>query len=117
MTLDVSGTITGISPTVGSRFGGTIVTITGTNFDTDPLNNPVNINWAHCEIISSSTTKIEFRTPNSTNPAGHNLDSYAVVVGLKTSEEAECKIDSGCSFTYTDVGAETPELTAMTAEN
>jgi hypothetical protein len=33
--------VTNISPQEGSRFGGTLVTITGTNFGTVPTDNPV----------------------------------------------------------------------------
>lgn len=34
-------TITGISPTTGSHYGGTLITITGENFPTDPLDTMV----------------------------------------------------------------------------
>jgi len=36
LALTVGTTITNISPTIGSMYGGTLVTITGENFSTDP---------------------------------------------------------------------------------
>lgn len=41
MILDVSSRITSISPKLGSIYGGTLVTITGTNFGTKKTDNPV----------------------------------------------------------------------------
>jgi hypothetical protein len=43
MFLDVSSTVTSISPSTGSIHGGTLITITGTNFGTVPTDNPVQI--------------------------------------------------------------------------
>jgi hypothetical protein len=39
----VGSEITSISPRVGSVYGGQLLTITGTNWDSDPQNNPVSI--------------------------------------------------------------------------
>lgn len=97
LSLDVSGTITGISPSTGSSNGGTLVTVTGTNFDTDVLNNPISINWLNAEVISSTETSILFRTPVSS----HGDNTYEIVVGLKTSEEAVCNdATDSCMFTF-----------------
>ena len=41
MILDVSSRVTSISPKIGSIYGGTLVTITGTNFGTKKTDNPV----------------------------------------------------------------------------
>lgn len=111
--LDVSGTVTGISPTSGSVFGGTKVTITGTNFDDDGLNNPVNIDTEHCEIISSTPTEIVFRTPSTTSATGHAQESLPIIVALKTSEEAVCNDGgAGCVFEY--ASGQTPTITSAT---
>lgn len=39
----VGSEITSISPRIGSVYGGQLITITGTNWDSDPQNNPVSI--------------------------------------------------------------------------
>jgi len=41
MTLDVSGSVTSFSPTTGSIYGGTLLTITGSNFGNEITDNPV----------------------------------------------------------------------------
>jgi hypothetical protein len=41
MLLDVSSKVTAVSPTSGSIHGGTLLTITGTNFGTEKTDNPV----------------------------------------------------------------------------
>jgi hypothetical protein len=43
MLLDVSSKVSSISPNLGSIHGGTLVTITGTNFGTEKTDNPVQI--------------------------------------------------------------------------
>lgn len=80
----MSGSITDFYPKSGSLRGGTIVTIEGQNFDFDPQNNPVNIGYEHCEIISSSPEKIVLRTPDLKNTER----VQPLIVGLKASEEA-----------------------------
>jgi hypothetical protein len=39
----VGSEITSISPRIGSVYGGQLITIHGTNWDSDPQNNPVSI--------------------------------------------------------------------------
>ena len=55
LTLTVESTVTGISHTSGSLLGGTLLTIDGTNFSNDPLDNPVKVGDYHCLV--------EFTTP------------------------------------------------------
>jgi hypothetical protein len=43
MLLDVSSKVSSVSPNLGSIHGGTLVTITGTNFGTEKTDNPVQI--------------------------------------------------------------------------
>jgi len=43
LTLVVESTVTGISPSSGSIYGGTLLTITGTNFGTEKTDNPVQV--------------------------------------------------------------------------
>jgi hypothetical protein len=43
MILDVSSKVTGVSPLVGSIYGGTLITIEGSNFGTQKTDNPVQL--------------------------------------------------------------------------
>jgi len=45
MFLDVNSRVTDVSPKVGSIYGGTLITITGTNFGTEKTDNPVSITY------------------------------------------------------------------------
>ena len=48
--LSVHGTVTDFSPRSGSKYGGTLVTITGENFSDEPLDNPVKIGDHYCYV-------------------------------------------------------------------
>jgi hypothetical protein len=50
--------VTAISPSSGSALGGTMVTITGENFSTNPIDNPVMIGDSLCIIKSSKPQEI-----------------------------------------------------------
>ena len=58
----VIGEVTGVSPSVGSAAGGTLVTITGRGFSYEVNENPVRIGTgpgaANCSVISSTPTEI-----------------------------------------------------------
>lgn len=62
LAIHVHSTITSISPTSGSVYGGALVTITGENFSNEPLDNPVKIGDDFCYVITSSPTEITCRT-------------------------------------------------------
>lgn len=66
LALTVGSNVTSITPSSGSIYGGTVLTITGVNFSNEPLDNPVKIgNLAttskYCMVMTSSTTKITCR--------------------------------------------------------
>jgi len=46
MILEVRSRVNSISPKIGSIYGGTLVTITGTNFGTQKTDNPVQLSTA-----------------------------------------------------------------------
>jgi hypothetical protein len=83
--LDVHGTVHTISPLVGSKYGGALVTITGENFSDSPLDNPVKIGAHYCYVITTSPTEITCRTDMLHD---QESSSQIVLVFLKTSEEA-----------------------------
>jgi len=54
--LVVGASVSSISPTSGSKYGGTLITITGENFSDEVLDNPVKIGDNYCNVITSSPT-------------------------------------------------------------
>lgn len=109
-----------ITPQVGSIYGGTLITITGTNWSTDKRDNPVSIVYngalgaTICNVITTSVNKITCRIGSFS--AGYerpNDDEGKLVVFLKTSEEATCSMADNCKFKYTSA---IPQVTSMTPE-
>ena len=90
----VGSTVTSVSPMTGSIYGGTILTITGTNFGTVATDNPVQIVYngalgaTPCFVQTTSTTQITCKVDDTITKENGNAGE--VVVYLKTSEEAEC---------------------------
>jgi hypothetical protein len=103
--LDVSASVTSFTPTSGSIYGGTLLTITGTNFGTVYTDNPVQISSnggigsIDCFVQSTQGTEIKCRVATGLNMTMNQVDS--MVVFLKTSEEAVCFPYSKCKFTWT----------------
>ena len=62
LVLDVGSTVTSVSPMSGSIYGGTLLTITGTNFGTQKTDNPVQISYnggvgaTPCYVQTTSAT-------------------------------------------------------------
>jgi hypothetical protein len=63
----IGSEVTNFSPLFGSIYGGTLITITGTNWSTDRLDNPVSISYngalgaTPCNVITTSENKITCR--------------------------------------------------------
>ena len=65
-----------ITPMTGSYLGGTLVTITGTNFSTEKTDNPVKVGSNWCDILTTEATKITCRVrATSAKAAGTGLAS------------------------------------------
>lgn len=117
MVLDVSSKVTEISPNTGSINGGTLVTITGTNFGTEKTDNPVQISThggvgsIDCFVQTIEPTQITCRVDTEMVPKADATEADLVVF-LKTSEEAQCP-DEKCKWTYT---ATLPVVTEVTTE-
>jgi len=115
--LTVGSNVTSVSPTSGSIYGGTLLTITGTNFGTEITDNPVQISTlgavgsVDCFLQSTSATEIKCRV--DTNIAKAAGTTGKVVTFLKTSEEAVCAPNAACTWTYTDA---IPTVSAVAAE-
>ena len=54
--------ITSVTPTSGSIFGGTVLTIIGENFSPTVLSNQAYVGKAGCSVLTASTTMITCRT-------------------------------------------------------
>lgn len=117
ITLTVGSNVTAISPTTGSIYGGTLMTITGTNFGKEFTDNPVQISTlgavgsVDCYLQAISETEIKCRLDRTEKADGLQ---GKLIVFLKTSEEAVCQPDNApCQFNYV---ATIPEVTDMTTE-
>lgn len=87
VTLQTIGTVTSFTPKSGSAYGGTLITITGYVFGTDPTDNPVQVGDTDCLVETTSPTEITCRTLARDTPADVQED---LIVFLKTYEEAVC---------------------------
>lgn len=104
MILDVSSRVDSFSPKVGSIYGGTLLTINGKNFGKVKTDNPVRITFnggvgaIDCFVITTDTNKITCRVDPALNPPKTDQEKGAVVVFLKTSEEANCDEVNVCNY-------------------
>lgn len=114
--LTVGSTVTAISPNVGSIYGGTLITITGTNFGTKKTDNPVQLSFhggvgsIDCFVISTTSTQITCRVGDGLTRK--DKEKATLVTFLKTSEEASCS-PSICGYTFTSA---VPTVTAMSSQ-
>ena len=106
-TLNVGATVTGVSPLTGSIYGGTLLTITGTNFGDVYTDNPVSISTTgggvgttSCYVETTMATQITCRIDSETTNHTAGLGGE-VIVFLKTSEEATCVGTGTCDFVFT----------------
>lgn len=116
MQLTVESRVTAVSPRTASIYGGTIITITGTNFGTVKTDNPVQISYnggvgsTHCFVLTTMATQITCQLDEIANANG---DTGTLIVFLKTSEEAKCADEVCKDFTFTSA---LPEIKAAVAQ-
>jgi hypothetical protein len=114
--LDVNAYVDSYSPTSGSIYGGTLLTIDGRNFGDVYTDNPVQISTnggvdsIDCYVEETSATQIKCRIDTDIVAREAALEG-AMVVFLKTSEEATCD-STVCAWTYT---GNIPNITAVVA--
>jgi hypothetical protein len=119
LTLKVESQTTSISPTTGSMYGGTLVTLKGTNWGKQKTDNPVQIFYGggvglkstNCYVQSTSATEIKCRVDPATNKTA--TDKGTMITFLKTYEEANCTMQPNCEYKFTD---QIPDLTSAAAE-
>ena len=106
--LTVEGKVTAIVPLTGSYLGGTLVTITGINFSTNKLDNPVKAgnNWCHVQTTTKTQITCRVAETKATTTSTGPLSTF-----LRTSEEAVVVgIDKTFSF-----ATPTATVTGLTA--
>jgi hypothetical protein len=113
LTLDVSSQTSSISPLTGSIYGGTLVTLAGTNWGNARTDNPVEIFFnglpsVKCYVQETSETEIKCRV--DTARVQENALKGKMLVFLKTYEEANCTASPDCMYTFTST---VPETTAI----
>lgn len=95
-----SSSVTSISPTQGSVFGGTILTIVGTNFSVEKTDQAVTVANTYCDIITVTTTQITCRIRSTGLSVEQVKDDNDVVVTLAASSEATCLAPGNCKFAF-----------------
>jgi hypothetical protein len=103
ISFQTSSTITGISPTSGSVFGGTLLTITGTNFSTTLIDQAVNIIvsasvFIGCDVVTATTTQLTCRIKPTGFLVTEIKSGNTVAVILAASSEATCV--GTCTFEF-----------------
>ena len=95
LNLAVESKVTGITPLTGSYLGGTLVTITGTNFSNDKLDNPVKAGNTWCDVQTTNPTQItcRVRATGLTAASSGKLSTF-----LRAQEEAVATIDNTWNF-------------------
>jgi hypothetical protein len=105
--------ITSVSPMSGSFNGGTLITITGTNFSPATSDTLVyiggSLNW-FCNIESITTTQITCRTPPISKYYNPGV-SERVVISTKLYQFNTCP-GNNCNFTY-EFSSASPNLTTI----
>ena len=116
LTLKVNSEYSAITPLTGSIYGGTLLTITGTNWGSEKTDNPVEISFngalgsTKCFVKTTSATQITCRVDSTISK--ENGKTGNVIVFLKTYEEANCTVPTGCTYTFT---SNLPTITAVAA--
>jgi len=109
----VGANVTSVSPNSGSKYGGTMVTIQGTNFGDLITDNPVQISTLgavgsiDCFVQTTNSTTITCRVDKTSKADGTEAK---MITFLKVSEEAKCTPNSTCEWTYN-----TPSATLTSA--
>jgi hypothetical protein len=106
MILTVGASVSSYSPTTGSIYGGTLLTISGENFGNEKTDNPVQLAFSdglsrsiHCYVQTTGPNEITCRVDTENDPRTGD-EPATMIVFLKTSEEATCE---DCGFTFTAV--------------
>jgi len=96
---------TDFNPKKGSKFGGQLITIQGSHFSSDPLNNPIKIGYEYtsgvihyCDVLSSSEFEIKCRMRLDAN---RKAGKQELIVFASTYEEAKCRA-STCTLEFLD---------------
>jgi len=98
ISFQTSSTVTNVSPSTGSVFGGTLLTITGTNFSTNKEDHAVKVGDTYCDILTATATQLTCRV-RATGLTASDAGEVRVLVFLAASWEASCPVSANCNFT------------------
>ena len=103
-------TITKVSVKEGSKEGGTVIGMNGTNFSPILSQNQVFLGEElnkYCDVLNATTVYLECRTRKETGLDLIDKDQV-IYVTQRVREEAVCKITGGCVFKFSN--AKTPMI-------
>lgn len=100
MSFKTSSTVTDITPTQGSVLGGTVLTITGTNFSAEKTDQAVTVARTFCDILTVTTTQITCRIRKTGLAVDALSNNNDVVVTLAASSESTCLASNNCKFAF-----------------
>lgn len=107
-------TVSSVSPSTGSIYGNTLLTITGQNFVTDSQNTLAyvgyTLNW-FCVIENLTSTEIKCRTPPISTEYEVN-ETLNVLVSTRLLILSKCT--GNCSFSYINI-TESPTITSISS--
>lgn len=111
ISFQTSSIVTSVSPQSGSVYGGTLLTITGTNFSTELLDQAVKVGDFYCDILTATTTQLVCRIRPTGYTAANVATGIDIVVVLAASFEATCNPDTACKFEFKVPAATVATLT------
>jgi len=88
-----------------------LLTITGTNFSTEKLDQAVKVGNHYCDILTATTTQLTCRIRSTGNTATDVATGIDIVVTLAASFEATCVGDQTCKFEFKVPAATVATLT------
>lgn len=100
ISFQTSSVVSTVSPTSGSVFGGSTLTITGTNFSNNKEDLAVKVGDFYCDILTTTMTQITCQIRATGLTAADVASGVNVLVFLAASFEATCIDATSCKFEY-----------------
>lgn len=113
-TFRIGAKVTAVSPKTGSAGGGTLVTVTGEDFDTEK--SFIYFGYRKCETVGTpTTTQLQCMSPISTKKDENGKltdDEVQIAVVTDITDDVTCATTGACRFRWQ--AAKTSEVTAST---
>ena len=116
--LNVTFEVTSFTPTSGSIFGGTAITVYGGPFTTDLDETFVKVGFKwwegidnYCYVFEATEEYVKCRLPFDLN---RNAEEYELIAYASTYEESDCEFEDNdtCMFTFI-AASDLPEVTSF----